>query len=108
MGLFITQFIHCYHHDQFRPKSGSGDQNKQIVPLVETVGWTATEVIAFDMTLEQCFSCGTLHRTILVVMTSIFRVHLVMAQPVISSINPAQGLLGNCLFLAVVGRITRS
>ena len=43
-GLFITRFIHCYHHDQFRPKSGSGDQNKHIVPLVETVGWTATEV----------------------------------------------------------------
>ena len=31
-----------------RPKSGSGDQNKQIVPSVETVGWTATEVIAFN------------------------------------------------------------
>ena len=46
-GWAITRFVHCYHHDQFRPKSGSGDQNKHIVPLVETVGWTATEVIAF-------------------------------------------------------------
>ena len=84
-GWAITRCIHCYHHDQFRPKSGSGDQNKQIVPLDETVGWTATEEI---LLLNNVFSCGTLHRTILVVMTSIFRVHSVMAQLALTFINP--------------------
>ena len=50
-GFVHDRFIHWNHHDQFRPKSGSGDQNKQTVPSVETVGCTATELIAFNITL---------------------------------------------------------
>ena len=69
VGWTISWYLLLYHQDQFRIKSGSGDQNKQIVPSAETLGWTLDSDGGFM--LEQYFSCGTVHRTILAVMTSI-------------------------------------
>ena len=85
-GLGQNRLIHWNHHYQFRPKSGSGDQNKQTVPSVETVGWTATRfyswTLCFFLWDPTPYSSGRDDVNI--------RVHSVLAKPVISSTNPAE------------------
>ena len=48
VGWTISWYLLLYHQDQFRIKSGSGDQNKQIIPSAETLGWTATENLCLN------------------------------------------------------------